>query len=257
MATLVAKLSFVTRVAISGVWLTSHTSFFNGLLKIKEISMKSLMVRLLIAVGGGLLLIVGMLLVGKSSNAGAYGPPSSGSLVPDATFHLWVFNEVFSCAGGYIQFIEMVTTSPSQQFLAGHQLQATNLNGTQTRTFIFPNNAPGDSANKSLLIATSNFSSLAGGITPDYVIPPNFLFTEGGSVTLVGAGTFTYGAGQLPLDGVNSLGPGGVTAVNSPKNFAGLQGSVVCPQQFVFLPIIFKVQDIVDEHAEAPIIDSP
>jgi hypothetical protein len=27
MATLVTKLSFVTRVAISGVWLTSHTGF--------------------------------------------------------------------------------------------------------------------------------------------------------------------------------------------------------------------------------------
>jgi hypothetical protein len=27
MATLVTKLSFVTRVAISGVWLTSHTDF--------------------------------------------------------------------------------------------------------------------------------------------------------------------------------------------------------------------------------------
>jgi hypothetical protein len=28
MATLVTKLSFVTRVAISGVWLTSHNGFF-------------------------------------------------------------------------------------------------------------------------------------------------------------------------------------------------------------------------------------
>jgi len=219
--------------------------------------MKSLMIRLSLAIGRSLLLIVGALLVGQSSDVGAYEPASYKTLIPDAAFHLWEFNEIFSCPGGSIQFIEMVTNISGQQFLAGHQLRATNINGSQTRTFTFPNNAPGDSANKSLLIATSNLSSLAGGVTPDYVIPANFLFTEGGSITLVGAGTFTYGAGQLPLNGVSSLGPGGVNATNSPRNFAGNQGSIVCPPQFVYLPIIFKIQDIVDEHAEAPIIEFP
>jgi hypothetical protein len=219
--------------------------------------MKSLMIRLPVAVGGGLLLIVGLFLLGKSSDAGAYGPASFGNLIPNATFHLWEINEIFSCAGGSIQFIEMVTASPGQQFLAGHQLRAVNITGSQTRTFAFPSNAPGNSQNKSLLIATANFGSLAGSVTPDFVIPANFLFAEGGSISLVGADTFNYGVGQLPLNRVSSLGPGGVNTANSPRNFAGQQGSVVCPLQFVYLPLILKVYGTVDEHAEAPIIDFP
>jgi uncharacterized repeat protein (TIGR01451 family) len=150
-------------------------------------------------------------------------------LGPKATFHLWVVNEIFSCADGSVQFIELVTTFNGQEFLNGHQLQATNSNGSQTHSFIFPGNSGSPTANKSLLIATAGFGSLPGGITADFTISDNFLFTEGGSISLVGADTLTYNTGKLPLDGISSLARSGGTSANSPRNFAGQQGSVSCP----------------------------
>jgi uncharacterized repeat protein (TIGR01451 family) len=189
------------------------------------------MTRLAVAMSGSLLLFLGAVLfiLLNSSDVAAYAPVGSSNLIPHADFHLWKVNEIFSCADGSIQFIEFTTEFDGQHVLAGHELRATNLNSSQTHSFIFPANSPTPTLNKSLLIATGGFGSLPGGVTPDYVIPANFLFTEGGSISLVGADTLNYGAGQLPLDGVNSLSPGGITGPNSPTNFAGQTGSIACP----------------------------
>ncbi|MBI1878035.1 MAG: DUF11 domain-containing protein [Chloroflexi bacterium] len=85
-----------------------------------------------------------------------------------------------------------------------------------------------------MLIATAGFGSLPGGVAPDYILTSSLIFTNGaaGSVSLIGAATspLSYSAGQLPLDGINSLSQGGATGVNSPRNFAGQQGSVSCLQ---------------------------
>lgn len=216
--------------------------------------MKSQMIRLYLLLSWGLLLMLGLLSWGlkEPNSVAAYSPPNVGAVAPNANFHLWQIKEIFSCANGSIQFVEMVTTFDGQHVLNGHELRATS--GAQTRSFFFPSNSSTPTENKSLLIATSGFGSLPGGITPDFTLTSSLIFTNGaaGSVSLIGANTLSYGAGQLPLDGINSLSQGGVTGVNSPTNFAGQTGSISCPlviNTFIYLPIIFKDFTFVDEHA--------
>ena len=70
-------------------------------------------------------------------------------------------------------------------------------------------------AGKTVLIATSGFGSLPGGVTPDYIIPGNFFSTGGGTLTYAGgADVWAYGA--VPTNGVLSLQRNGSTAINSP-----------------------------------------
>lgn len=193
--------------------------------------MKSAVMRLGLSVMMGSLITLGILLLWQSpaSRVAAYGPSGVGQAAPLTTFHLWDINEIFSCPDGSVQFIELFTTFDGQNLLNGQQLRATNLDSTLTNTFIFTSDSGTPTANKTLLIATAGFENLSGGVAPDFTIPPNFLFTAGGAISLVGADTLNYGAGALPLDGVNSLGPGGATQTNSPRNFAGQTGSIICP----------------------------
>lgn len=195
--------------------------------------MKARLVRLGLAVGGAWLLIGAVFLWGawEANLAAAFAPPQGGSLFPNANFHLWQINEIFTCADGSVQFVEMVTNIAGQNVLANHELRATG--GIQTRSFFFPQNMPSYTTppDKYLLIATSGFVGLPGGVTPDYIMTSSLIFTNGaaGSVALIGATpALNYSAGQLPLDGVNSLSVGGVVGTNSPKNFAGQQGSIAC-----------------------------
>jgi hypothetical protein len=214
----------------------------------KECFMKALLVRCLLVVTLGLFLTLALLLPGikKATPASAYLPPSSAKLAPAANYHLWVINEVFSCANGSIQFIELFSSVDGQEVLANHQLRARNTGLTQTKIFTFPTNSGAPTAGKYLLLATANFGALPGGITPDYVIPSTFVFTNGGDLAILPAPPgpiFTYTVGALPLDGVHSLSANGKTVIaNSPRNFAGQQGSIACPgaQAFIYLPLILK-----------------
>ena len=199
--------------------------------------MSSRLMRLcLLALSGGLLLLGLAFLEGLTSPqpAAAYAPSHADEALPNASFHLWEVNEIFTCSDGSAQFIELFTTSNGQQFLNGNQLRAANDDDGQTRSFVFPSDSPAPTADKFLLIATSGFAALPGGITPDFILPSNFIFTTGGagSVTLVGASTpaLNYGDGELPLDGIQSWNQGNpnFAATNSPQNFAGEIGSVFC-----------------------------
>jgi serralysin len=140
-----------------------------------------------------------------------------------ATFHLWKFDEVFSNADGSVQFIEMTNAFDLEQFVSGHPLTSTTHTVTPSTNLPAINNM---TAGHHMLFATAGFGALAGGVTPDYLIPANF-FNPAGD-TLNWAGGFdieTFGA--IPTDGVHSLIlPGMSTAVNSPTNFAGDAGSV-------------------------------
>ncbi|MCL4295997.1 MAG: DUF11 domain-containing protein [Anaerolineae bacterium] len=194
--------------------------------------MKSRVIQGSLSLGGGLFVLVALLWLGtRSPNlAAAYSPPDASAAIPLANFHLWGINEIFSCPDGSVQFIEMRTDFTGQEFLQGHELRATS--GAQTRSFFFPGNGPSYTLTpKSLLIATAGFGTLPGGVNPDFTLTSSLIFTNGaaGSVSLIGANTLAYSAGQLPLDGLNSLGQGGVVATNSPTNFAGQTGSVSCP----------------------------
>src|SRR3954468_1470346 len=89
----------------------------------------------------------------------------------EAAFHLWQVKEVFSNADGSVQFVEMSDSFSGEIFTSGFTLTA-NSDGN-IKTFMFPSNLSGNTPG-SLLIATTGFGSLPGGVTPD------FTFNQGG-----------------------------------------------------------------------------
>ena len=137
-----------------------------------------------------------------------------------AAHHLWRFTEAYSNASGTVQYVELFCTAASENALGSWSVvQGAN-------TFNFVTNLPSTAtANTTILLATANFSSLAGGVTPDYTIPAHFLNTAGGTLTYAsGVDVWTYGA--LPADGFTALKRDGSTLINNPTNFAGQTGSI-------------------------------
>ena len=146
-----------------------------------------------------------------------------------AAFHLWDINEVYTNADGTIQFIEFTTVFTGENFLMGERFTS---NSSQ---FIFPNDLVGSTANKKFLIATFGFAALPGAVTPDYVMPDNFIAVTGGDTltlvnVIVNADQITFGPGVLPTNGVDSLDRTTMNPIpNSPTNFAGQTGSTLVP----------------------------
>ncbi|MEE9212070.1 MAG: hypothetical protein V3U29_05395 [Phycisphaeraceae bacterium] len=163
-----------------------------------------------------------------------------------ASFHLWDITEVYSNADGTLQFIEWFTSSNLQHLLAGHVVTS------DSSTYTFPINLPSSgTAVHHFLMATAGFAALPGAPTPDYIFPAGFIDTTGDTLRLrtsLGGTiweTFSFGSGELPTDGINSLvcaihfGSACTSTdveVNSPTNFAGQEGSVSppppCPADF-------------------------
>jgi uncharacterized repeat protein (TIGR01451 family) len=189
--------------------------------------MKSQTLRLYVIFSWSLLLLGGLLGWGLIE-------PDPASADPPIS---WQVNEIFVCGDGSAQFIELhnPTGNTLENEFGEEEIVVTNLAATQSRTFIIPDGPDlvGSTANKSLLIATAGFGSKPGGVTPDFILPANFLFPEGGTVRFGIApvnDSINYGA--LPTDGVNSLNRSGATMVsgaNNPTNYAGQPGSVSCP----------------------------
>jgi hypothetical protein len=136
-----------------------------------------------------------------------------------AGHHLWDTTEIFSNASGSVQFVELFTAANDEQGLGPFTLTST----THTLNFVtsLPTNL---TANTWVLVATSGFGALPGGVTPDYVVPASFFPTAGGTINYAGVDIWNYGA--VPTDGVLALQRNGSTATNSPHNFAGQSGSV-------------------------------
>lgn len=135
------------------------------------------------------------------------------------TFHIFHVNEVYSNADGNIQFIEFSGDDDHQQSWAGHSIISSD--GNDIHTFTIPHDLPNAATNgKNVLVATQGFAD-RGFLTPDYVVPNNFLFIKDGTVNFPGmnAGSFTYS--QLPTDGTLSLQADHSTRINSPTDFAG------------------------------------
>lgn len=174
-----------------------------------------------------LVAMAGLLGLGSLFIGGAAAPS------PQLTFHTFIISEIFTSVDGQVQFIELKENSNfnGQQNLSGHTITAENTDGSVVNTFTFPSNLPSSqTAGKRVLIATANFAALPGGVTPNYVIPPNFLFT-GGRVNFA---ELSAGANvlytNLPTNGSSSFNfPGTATAANSPQNFAAATGSVNVP----------------------------
>ena len=145
-----------------------------------------------------------------------------------ASFHLWTMTELYSNADGSVQYLEMQTPFSGQQFLGGHGL--TSSFGGITHTWGFPSDLPGDSAGRTMLIATAGFAA-AAGISPDYVVPDGFFFPGGGTINF-GEGSDIWNHGAVP-GGTQSLNRNGTTGTASPQNFAGQTGTIAADLSLV------------------------
>jgi hypothetical protein len=150
-----------------------------------------------------------------------------------AAFHFWELKEIFSDSTGTLQFIEMFTTSGSEQFVNGQVISVDDITFTLNNFFNIPGSPlAGSTANKHLLFGTSGIAA-ASGVTPDYIIPDNFLFLNGGTINFFGTNSGSYSA--LPLDGTMSRAWAGGDFINSPTNYAGDVGQVVVPEPATLL----------------------
>lgn len=139
-----------------------------------------------------------------------------------ATFHLWVIDQIYYDSTGNVQFIELFTSAGGQQFVGGHSITASSGNNP-VHTFTFAADLPSDTTNKHFLIATQGFAAL-GIVKPDYVVPNGFFYTPSGSINYAGVDIVNYQS--LPTDGVHSIAANGTPMVNSATNFAGQTGSI-------------------------------
>src|SRR5262245_26419396 len=81
-----------------------------------------------------------------------------------AAFHLWNVKEVFSNADGSVQFVEMFDNSGGETLVNNFKLRS-NSDGV-IKEFTFPSNIVGTPGH--MLIATSGFGSLTGGVAPTF-----------------------------------------------------------------------------------------
>jgi hypothetical protein len=143
-----------------------------------------------------------------------------------ADFHDWEVNELYSNADGTVQFIELTCPQAGENFLGGERISCSQ--GNRTNIFIFPDDLTGDTEDKKLLLATPGFGLLPGGVTPDFIIPTNFLFRPTGRINYAGLDILSYT--NLPTNGTASLVRSGnrfIVATNSPQNFADQTGRIV------------------------------
>ena len=142
-----------------------------------------------------------------------------------AKSHLWKFTEVFSNADGSVQYIEMFVFDPAgtaEWQFRGFTLQSAS------HVFTFPSNLPNENTfHRWVLLATPDFAALPGAPTPDYVIPAGFFDPSGDELryrTMLDI--LALPPGSVPIDGVRSRARDGTIAVNSPTNFAGVEGEI-------------------------------
>ncbi|HTP45646.1 MAG TPA: hypothetical protein VMQ50_01820 [Casimicrobiaceae bacterium] len=136
-----------------------------------------------------------------------------------AAFQTFRIEEIYSNGDGTVQYVVLHESSGAdgQQFLGGHTLVVTY--GAVTKTFTFPSDLPSAStANTRVLIATAGFASL-GLVTPDYVIPAQFLPGYGGTLNYAGVDQVAFG--PLPSDGFHAIDRNGTSKANLATNFGG------------------------------------
>src|SRR5690349_5064694 len=73
-----------------------------------------------------------------------------------ASFHLFLFDEMFSDASGNVQYVVLSTVSCCQQLLSGNQVIASQ--GSAMHSYTFTTNLSGDTTGKKILIATQGFA---------------------------------------------------------------------------------------------------
>jgi len=143
------------------------------------------------------------------------------------SFHLYHITELYSNADGTVQFIELHGEANGQNLMTNHKI--TVVQGMTTHEYTFTSNLPSAvTLDKTILLATQGFADL-GIVSPDYIIPNGFLFTNGGVVTFPSDQLTNdiVNYVTLPTNGISSYFPeGGTTGAASPTNFAGTTGSI-------------------------------
>ena len=137
-----------------------------------------------------------------------------------SAFALWFITEIYSNEDGSVQYVELFTEANGQENLTGQNLMALDEQGEVFNTYTFSEDSPSPTTARSLLIGTESLIA-AGGVTPDFILPENFMSLNGGSVDFAGFNTFDYD--DFPSDPGDSLQRGGVFRA-SPRNFAGVFG---------------------------------
>jgi hypothetical protein len=136
--------------------------------------------------------------------------------------HTWDVFELFSNADGSIQFIELKETNGGTgEFGVGGKTVTSN-----TSSFTITSNVATPTSFRHLLFATASFAALPGAPTPDYIIPANFFSVTADTIRYNPYDSWSFTAGQLPTDGINSRQRDCLTCANSPTNYAGQTGSV-------------------------------
>ena len=159
--------------------------------------------------------------------------------------HLWDIQEVYISADGTVQFIEFFCAFEGEFFVSAAQLQL-EVNGSPINTFTFPNDLPGPTTvNRTFLAATGNFQALYG-LTPDYVIPANFLGSGSNRVLDFGPFFDRVSLTGLPTDGVMSLNglegndnqnSTSLNAQATPRNYAGEEITIPEPATASFVAL--------------------
>jgi hypothetical protein len=145
----------------------------------------------------------------------------AAALPSGAAFHLFIINELYSNADGSVQYIELTALAGGQQFTQGHSITASSVGVTHSLTL--GSNLPGDTSGHRFLIGTASVTA-AFGVTPDYIIPANFLFIGGGIVNW-GESSDVYTHPALPTNGNALHRTGNQSTTASPQNFAGTIGT--------------------------------
>ena len=142
-----------------------------------------------------------------------------------ASFHLWDINEIFSNSDGTIQFIELSTTSATEQQLGGHTIVSSGP-GVPTQQFTFDSDLTGSTSDKTVLLATQRFANLTG-LAPDYMIPDSFIPIGGGTLNFgENSDVFDINREQLPRNGQQSLNSADQAQDATPTRFDGLSAQM-------------------------------
>lgn len=138
-------------------------------------------------------------------------------------------DQIYSNADGSVQFIValdggMTDCDSGEAAWAGRRLTSNGPGGQ--KIYVFPNDLPTCmTSGRRILIATEGFAAL-GLVTPDFVIPNDFLQRPAGSVAISTVAALSYT--NLPTDGVRALdGFGLLVLQNRATNLAGASASVV------------------------------
>jgi hypothetical protein len=107
---------------------------------------------------------------------------------------------------------------------AGQSLRTTGPNGTNEKTLTFPTDLPSnETGQKFVLVATQGYAAL-GIVTPDFIMPDNFLPVAGGGLSYAAVHTIVFDS--IPTDGTSALSAMGDIVNNVATNFAGDFGSI-------------------------------